>query len=376
MQLPHVRGLPSAALLIGTLLLGVGCSQASAPPDISRQLHRLAELTEHSEGVWPGFDLRSHVLIATVVPAGPMYVIGDSAPPPDFRWADPVGGIAVREGLPLPEFLGLRVAGPWRDRQGVATSFPFSEQTAPHLTSALVHEAFHTHQQKLNRESRELYVARGNACFPATSVHDLALLNLEGHYLVEALRSATEGHAWQSARLALAVRQERCDRLGPDECARQRALEQLEGTASYVEAVLTGSLSRYGAHWRDSLASALPEVTIEEELVRGHYYESGLTWLLLLERLDMHDWKESVAATPPDALLAEHLDPQNRNGWGPLSRAATESDAWTTAYARADEAIKRWSGPGSKVRAWLRRSSEPLQPECRGTFAGGIGGKY
>lgn len=333
---------------------------------------------------WPGFDLRGQVLVVTMLPDGPVYLVGDPAPPPGFRWLDERNVVAVRDGVPPDSLVtGLRLAMDWNGRQGIATLMSFTDHELPLLPQFLVHEAFHTHQERVNARSPERFEGGANPALPDTSVDALALLNLEGTYLAHALRAGDDADARRWARAAIAVRAHRCGIHGEEECARERGIEQNEGTASYVAAALLGEAIGYGPAgvWQDSLARALSPITDVKRLERWHFYDTGHAWLLLLDRLGPAGWKERVESVAPDQVLAGALAvrPQAMDS---LAANARGSAAWTGAVesarpvvartlARRDSAEKAfWSRPGVPMRVYFGSPAKMIEAER--TLANGL----
>lgn len=333
---------------------------------------------------WPGFGLRDQVLVVTMLPDGPVYLVGDSAPPPGFRWLDVRNVVAVRDGVP-PDSLrtGLRLAMDWNGRQGVATLVSFTDDELPYVPHVMVHEAFHTHQERVNARSPDRFEGGANPALPDTSVDALALLNLEGTYLAHALRAGDDADARRWARAAIAIRARRCGILGEEECALERGIEQNEGTANYVMAALLGEMPGYGPAgvWQDSLAGALSPITDVKRLERWHFYDTGHAWLLLLDRIGPAGWKERVESVAPDQVLAGVLAvrPQAMDS---LAASARGSAAWTGAFEDARRVVARtlahrdsaekafWSRPGVPMRVYFGSPGE-MSAEKR-TLANGL----
>jgi hypothetical protein len=338
----------------------------------------------HAGQAWPGFDLRGQVLVVTMLPGGPVYLVGDSAPPPGFRWLDVRNVVAVRDGVPPDSLVtGLRLAMDWNGRQGIATAMSFTDDQLPLLPPFLLHEAFHTHQMRVTARKPGRFEPRSNPAFPDTSVDALALLNLEGTYLAHALRAGDHADARRWAGAAIAVRAHRCGILGEAECARERGIEQNEGTANYVMAALLGEMPGYGAAgvWQDSLAGALSPVPDVERLERWHFYDTGHAWLLLLERLGPAGWKEQVESVAPDQVLAGVL-PARPQAMDSIAASARGSAAWTGAVEDARRVVARtlahrdsaerafWSRPGVPVRVYFGNPGRTSEVER--TLANGL----
>lgn len=340
---------------------------------IRSAIQRTAEASRRRAPVWPGFDPQVQVLLWAVVPDGPVYLIGDPAPPAEYRWIDERHRIAIREGVP-PDSLrvGLRVGRDWNGRTGVATALALgTDLPAEQIPQFLLHEAFHTHQSQVNAKTRGRFSNRANVAFPDTSVEAVALLNLEGAYLGRAVGSTDASAARALARTALALRAHRCVALGEEECAKERSLEQIEGTATFVATQLLGEALGHGgpAVWRHSLVQKLSPVQDLSRLKRPHFYDSGHAWLLLLERIGPTGWENDVELLSPDEVLAQVLGLQT-SAVDSLVRTAKESDLWRTAQASARVAVHGvlagrdsaerafWDRPGVPVRVYFGYASE------------------
>jgi hypothetical protein len=297
-------------------------------------VERVWDLARSTDTVWPQFHMRDQVLILTLLPSGPVFLVGDSIPPPEFRWMDGTRRIAMREGVPPPWLTRLQIAETWNGRQWAATVAPVPPGiTLDHFASSLIHEAFHTHQHRVQAADPLRFIVGGNAQFPDSSLRAIALLNLEGHFLAKAVLADNALEIRSAAGLACAIRRHRCLELGSPECERQRALEIREGTATYVTAAVLGSLS--GTALNDSLSRALTAVKTPDDLARGHYYNSGFAWLLLLGRLGVYDWRERVELAPPDQVLAEAIGTCTGAAADSLFDAALTDAGWENAQASA-----------------------------------------
>jgi hypothetical protein len=354
-------------LEVGSTVGGdVGVQSATNAP-LSEGIRRTVDASLRSGEAWPGFDLRSQVLIATMLPDGPVYLVGDSAPPSEFRWLDRQNLIAVREGTPPDSLaLGLQLAIDWNGRRSIATAMAFTEDLRRFVPHFLVHEAFHTHQHLVAAQTRGHFEKRANPAFPDTSVHALALLNLEGAYLARALTARDDAEARQWARTALGVRGHRCNIFGEEDCATERAIEQNEGTASYVTAALLGEALGYGPAgvWQDSLAGALSPLVDVARLERWHFYDTGHAWLLLLARWGPTGWEARVESVPPDRVLAQVLGVQLTDS---LTESALQSPYWHVAIPNASQVVARslahrdsaervfWTQPGVPIRVYYGR---------------------
>lgn len=365
----------AASALIAASLLHAACApqtpisstaaqidNAADPLGVHDDLQRTIAAKDRAARAWPGFDLERAVLIAAFRPAGPIYVIGDSSLPAGYRWLDDSRGISVREGAPPDSLLDLQLARDWNGRVGSATAMTFTAQEAPLLPLMLVHEAFHTFQKQRQRADPRTFAGLSDPNFPDSSSEDLALLNLESIYLARAITSSQQSAVRSNALTALAIRLRRCALLGQEECARQRAMELMEGTAAYVTSVLLDRASLAGAPLlvRDSLARELVGMRDMSRLQRWHFYTSGHAWLILLEGLGPPDWKSSVELSSPDNVLAQvlRLEPGQADSLFAVAQAtpdwasaeATARTLLTAELARRDSVERAfWDRPGVPI---------------------------
>ncbi len=273
---------------------------ATAAPDTLAEmvatLRAAEELAGRTSAAWPGFRLDEQVLILTA-PSGPTVLAGDPRPPADFRPVSPGARIFIREGAPADSLRGLRIGMLWNGRRATAIGYASS---SARMLEGLVHEGFHTHQRSLEGK----FPGGNTPDFPDTSSVALTLLNLEGRYLARALAAPSNSEARAAVLNVLAVRARRCALLGSDECDAERRIEQKEGSAVYVAARVLAQQPKLLA---DSIRPMVTRVDDLPRLSRFHFYDTGLAWLLLLDRIGPSGWKERLGTVPPDSLFAEHL---------------------------------------------------------------------
>ncbi|HEX5831577.1 MAG TPA: hypothetical protein VFY16_11385 [Gemmatimonadaceae bacterium] len=327
-------------------------------------LRHVVQRDTTAAAVWPGFRLAGQPLFLTAEPNGPVMLVGDPAPPAEYRPLDARADVHVRAGPPPDSLRGLRIGLDWRGRGRRGTVYPFHHDNARH---SLVHEAFHTFQRLGASDGR--FPGSGTPHFPDSSPSAVALLALEGRRLAAALDARTEAEARSRARDALALRRYRCARLGARECRAQRGVELVEGTAEYAAA---RTLRHDRPRWRDSLRAGLLEIDGAWDLRRGQYYQTGLAWLLLLERLAPVGWTTRAERVAPDLVLAEVLGVARAE---PPSRLGIELDpAWSDALAEGERLVagERWrrdsiqrafdAQPGLGVRIhWVPRGMRSTQ---------------
>jgi hypothetical protein len=141
--------------------------------------------------------------------------------------------------------------------------------------------------------------------YPDTSVNAVALVIAESRLLADALAAPTANAMRERALTALAARAHRCRIVGSRECALERDLERNEGTATYVAAALVSADAN--SRGLDSLRALLAGFADLTRLGRWHFYDTGLAWLILLDRLGPETWKPAVEVAAPDSILASHL---------------------------------------------------------------------
>ena len=228
----------------------------------------------------------------------------------------------------------------------------------------LIHEAFHTFQRLENSKDSSRFRQTFSPKFPISSSEALALLNLEGRHLADALRATEQDSGRAAARKALAVRAYRCRRLEESECAAERGVEQNEGSATYVSAVAIGDVLGYGPGgvWQDSLSRALSPIRDLERLSRWHFYDTGHAWIRLVERFSReHNWQERVAASPPDQVLAAVLGVSQVDSLTFLARSL-EGEPWEEARAAAASLLARETERRDSLeRAFFSRPGVPLR---------------
>ena len=354
-------------LAVGTFVLGVGCApvqssvrrEAAVAPDTLAEmvatLRAAEELAGSTSAVWPGFQLGEQVLILTA-PSGPTLLAGDPNPPADFRPLSSDIRVFVREGIPPDSLTGLRIGMPWNGRRATAIGYAPSSSG---MLETLVHEGFHTYQSSLEGK----FPGGNTPRFPDTSSVALTLLNLEGRYLARALTERSDSEARAAVLKALAVRARRCALLGADECDAERRIEQSEGSATYVAARV---LAQRPETLADSIRPLITKVDDLPRLSRFHFYDTGLAWLLLLDRIGPSGWKERLGTVPPDSLFAEHL------GFTPaladsLARAAERSGEAEQARKDAQRAIAAEAAFADSVaREFAAQPGTPVRIRWRG----------
>lgn len=355
-----------SCLAFAVSVLAVGCApvqssartEAAVAPDTLAEmvatLRAAEELAGRTSAVWPGFQMGEQVLILTA-PSGPTILAGDPSPPADFRPLSSDTRVFVRKGIPPDSLTGLRIGMLWNGRRATAIGYATSSSR---MLETLVHEAFHTYQHSLEGK----FPGGSTPRFPDTSSVALTLLNLEGRYLARALAARSNSEARAAVLNALSVRARRCSLLGPDECDAERRIEQSEGSATYVAGLVLGQGPQSLA---DSIRPMITKVDDLPRLSRFHFYDTGLAWLLLLDRIGPSSWKERLGCVPPDSLFVEHLGltPTMADS---LARAAERSGEAEQARKDAQRAIAAEATFADSVaRAFAAQPGTPVRIRWR-----------
>lgn len=375
---PRPRSILHACLVACVALAVSRCSGArspalQAPNDTGRQaaesvtnvlthlLRRAALLDAAASAAWPGFDLRSHVLIVAHQPAGPTALIGDPSPPPPWRAVDARNDVFLLDGPPPDSLAGLRIGLTWNGRSRTATAVSYD---GPKTLGTLIHEAFHAHQARIRRARPESFRSGATPNYPDTAIQAVALVILESRLLASALAAPTPDRQRERALTALAARVQRCRIVGPEECTSERDIERNEGTATYVAAAVVGT--ELGNPIRDSLASLSARLAGFADLTRlgrWHFYDTGVAWLTLLERLGPATWKTEVEIAPPDSVLAPHLGLTSQRA-DSLWTLTAATPVWEDARRTAERLIATelalrdsvhrafWTQPGTLVKVY------------------------
>jgi hypothetical protein len=349
-----------------------GAANSSAHPAVSA-LRQVRAIVPQAAQAWPGFNLGEQTLFIAFQPGGPLFMSGDPSPPAEFSAVDTVRDVFRRNGAPPALFAGLFHIGlDWNGGRANATSVTAPSSPWPgfdrsnSLAVYLVHEAVHTFQAQRRIAVPESFPTGGvRPRFPDSVLVNVALINLEGSFLARALRAPRSAGAEQLARQALAVRARRCAFLGAQECNAEQEVEQREGMAQYITAILTDAIGERvppGKRWSDTLADALSPVKDLRRLGDLHYYDMGHAWLLLLDRLGSTGWQERVEREPPSRVLAAAF------GATAVTSDETLIDTigpeWTEAIRAAQAAIVRdrvrkdsadrafWARPGVAIRIY------------------------
>ena len=373
----------TVTVLVAMSQLGCGQMSRSAIPSVVTgaasehpavtALREVRAIAPRAEQAWPRFNLAEQTLFIALQPAGPLFMAGDPSPPSEFSAIDAQRDVFRRNGAPPAAFAGLFQIGlDWNGGRANATSVTapasqwrgFGRSNA--LSTYLVHEAVHTFQaQRRIAVPGSFPVGGTRPRFPDSVLINVALINLEGSFLARALRASNPAATRQLARQALAARARRCGFLGAEECSAEEEIEQGEGMAQYITAVLTDAIGERvppGGPWRDTLANALSPVRDLRRLGGLHYYDTGHAWIILLGRIAPASWEERVERDPPSRVLAAVLNATVAESRDSLIDIT--SPEWTEAIRAAQTAISReharkdsaerafWARPGVAIRVY------------------------
>lgn len=329
---------------------------------IATLLSEIPQLSAAAARAWPGFRIEDQVFIL-FADGGPTGLVGDPNPPEDFLPVAGSPGVYLLPGPP-PDSLTVQGIVAWHGRRAAAVPYPYRPNTIELNGYGYIHEAFHAFQFRVQPEGRFSGDGGSNTMFPDTVVEAVALLNLEGRLLAEALTTREPERAREAALSALAVRDRRCVLLGTRECELERRLEQMEGSATFVEwRVLRDAGYVSAAEVIDTVLQAIRSVEDLTRLERFYFYDRGHALLLLLEHLGVPEWRRQVEQLPPDSVLSLHLGFAPERDKERLKHVLLSEPA-TLARAHAERAVARirtvreeivrdfWAQPGVPVRIY------------------------
>ncbi|GEM_PF-6823642 len=156
----------------------------------------------------------------------------------------------------------------------------------------LAHESFHFYQEKYFKAIEIPYSKRDD--FSIVSDKSLATMYLEQIMLAQALLSESD---WkESVKNFIALRSERYLWENPFVIKREEQMEQLEGSAQYVEM----KSEKWLEHWPENYAqiktaSLLTVFLSPAYMERSRYYHTGPAQMLILDKMNI-DWKKEVAS--------------------------------------------------------------------------------
>jgi len=262
-----------------------------------------------ADEIWPGFDPRSFALLV-FRPGGRSFLVNpDKAP-------DGLDRVELPD-LTIPVYsldsgdLDLSPRLPFaREANALGhTAFMVRHEDGSNRNTwfrLVVHELFHQHQHE--HFSRSTFPEQCR--YPYSDVGNAFLSQVEDQLLAKLLRAKPDGLSRESFALFVALRQQRYGRNSAGEQAEgiEQWEELVEGTARYVEeryAVEAGITT--GEKLRASLAGYLSALH-PSDLQKWKYYRTGLTQSLLLDALDLPEWKAaSEAGVGPFRFAVEKL---------------------------------------------------------------------
>ena len=300
---------------------------------------------------WPGFA-PARIPLA-VYDGERTWLVRHPAPPAEFRPASEIPGAFVMPGQ------HAAVRGNSRATIGGAETatllWPSGTPDPRRLAGTLLHEAFHVHQ------GRAQPTWFGNEAvfftYPVTDSAAQGLQRLETEALRRALTRPGMSVCWASR--ALALREERAARIGPEAIGYERGNDLNEGLATWVQWHATGA----------PLDSLIPAAGFGPGDVRLRAYAVGPAQAALLER-HLPGWPDTLLADSTltaDRLLARTLvarscradfTPQERDSVAAL--AGREATAITGERAAARQAFLARTGWTLTV---TLPQGQPLWPE-------------
>lgn len=291
-----------ASVVVAVSLLAVASAQDTPASIAERAVVLILDAPAAANAVWPGFSLPDRDWL--VYDSTGTYLVTKSAPPASF---EPRGRWFFRAGAPA----GLNGTLNTNYRLGDLTVTAIPAGPSPERTaSVLYHEAFHAFQG-------ERFRLLGPSMFAGSTVAHTLTAELAANIEVErrALRDAIRARGADGDRIreVLAVRARRSTAGGTALLDAERAAEQHEGLAQYVEERSIALARRQPPRAADdAIASRLefPSRDIpgspDERLIRARAYGTGAAIGILLDRLGV-DWKLAAQTEALDPLLARHV---------------------------------------------------------------------
>ena len=300
---------------------------------------------------WPGFTPQSIPL--AIYDGQRTWLVRHPAPPAEFRPSSEIPGATVAPGQ------HAAVRGNSRASIGGAETatllWPEGTPDPVRLAGTLLHEAFHVHQGK----ARPGWFGNEAVFFtyPVTDATAQGLQRLETEAFRRALTRPTMSVCWASR--ALALRDERAARIGPDAIGYERGNDLNEGLATWVQWHATGA----------PLDSLIPAAGFRPGDVRLRAYAVGPAQAALLER-HLPGWPDTLladSALTVDRLLARALEARScRADFTPRERdsvavlAGREAAMITGERAAAREAFLARTGWTLTI---TLPQAQPLWPE-------------
>jgi hypothetical protein len=325
-------------------------TDASPALSIEQEVQRL--VARGPDALWPGFDPRTIPL--AVFDGERTYLFRHPAPPEEFIPVDGAEGVRLVYGRHEAvqadascEIGGVRTAALCLD-----PTQPLPD--ALDLAAAAVEEGFRVHQRALHPDwtPNETHLVT----HPVDSAEMLALSRLENEALRRALTGgeAETSECW--ARLALAMRAQRYERMDPASVACERAVELEDGLTAYVE------MRAAGRRMVD-----LPAEGFGPNEMRRRAHLTGWALALVLDRV-LPGWPSAFEAngvTTLDEVLSAALGEGKPCAFDAELLIATKKRAHADVAALAGERGRRLAAfqdrPGTRL-VVETGGGEPLWP--------------
>jgi hypothetical protein len=344
-----------------------------------------------SAQTWPGFLLHDQAIILVNEESGPVVLVANGPPPPEYRAIAAASLIYERGGMPPDSLRGLQVGTTWNLRKGVATVVPFPKHACPEM---VVHESFHTYQRRRMTERAAGFVGGGTLRFPAPREELSAVQLLEGHFLAQALASPDAARERRSVELAAASHTRLCEMLGERACRDVANVEDIEGSADYVAmSLLLGTTpAATQQHVRDSLRVRLERVTDARQLGRNYAFLIGAAWMFLASKDHIAGWQQVIeregfqeltrrvvhsarvtrAVDERSAVFLGPLDSLRRVSARLLHRAIVRSDSAERTFAAVQGTIIRveWTARG-RISSHIRTGPAGIETDYTVRFGDG-----
>lgn len=253
--------------------------------------------------VWPGFWSAEQAFLV-YEPGGDAMLYTPADPPPGFR------RVEKTEQSEIPEALQRRLYRHEGVPPGLVgmfnTSYAVGDVTASAVNqqasvsgtlTTLFHETFHAYQEEhFSDFSDASPFVDAEAIRPGLA----ARAEVERRLLTEALQEEDPDRLGALAQQYLAVRKERGQSMPAKARAVETEMERKEGSATLVEAQATAAAldrSPERISWYVREAYLTPPLTrwpgsLQERMFRWRLYGTGAAVGLLLDRLELDDWRE------------------------------------------------------------------------------------
>ena len=320
-----------------------------------KELYQLTDL--YGDKIWAGFDMRK-------IPIGINYnsiqeiLINHPKPPQEFREFKDCAldgqTVMIRDGC--TSYIGVGGGGalPINRIRTAYTQTPDKKITTEKYLLTLLHEGFHIFQQHIREESKA-----PRALPQMYDIKNSAAIALENTILFAAIEEENTQNLDELAKMFVAVRSQRQDKL-PEPVRRQENVTSFaEGTAHYAEAKLSQLLHQAGPHtspltqldptykgftdagkfYRDYLEGILPPK--DRIITLGHErYQNGMAQAFLLDKV-RPNWKSEMAALDMTQFtLLKRQFPLDEKEKNRLAAAARKKFAYKKILALQKNLIK------------------------------------